>query len=678
MVDIANPKTPGFPNVYQIEKTDKVQGGAGGVANRQAEQLVERTAFLKKQIDDIVSGALVAEYADRLKTARTIAITGDGSWAVTFDGNGNVSGALTLANTGVAAGSYGLVTVDAKGRVTSGIKPTTLDGYGITDAQPASPDLTALASLKGAPGLYVNTGPGSAVVRTLAAGQGVTVSNGDGRAGNPTVALGNSGVVAGSYGVVTVDAMGRVTAGRQMGAADVPAHDWSKIATGKPTTLDGYGITDGQPASPDLTALASLKGAPGLYVNTGPGSAVVRTLAAGQGVTISNGDGKAGNPTVALGNSGVAAGSYGIVTVDTMGRVTAGRQMTAGDVPALDWSKIAGGKPTTLAGYGIADGATSAQLAAAMQYALGISVDPVGDLNSISISGSAVYNSKTANRPSPYGVVITVSNLIGIPAGGTDQSCWVFQQAFGTDGTISQRRRVNAGDWSPWVLLSDAGPSGVAAGTYGVVTVDDRGRVTAGRQMTAADLPALDWSKITNKPATLAGYGIAAATQGEAEAGAENTKPMTALRVFQAIAKKVGQATEALTGFARIATQDETNVGDDDTAIVTPRKLRGGFSCSLTENGYIAFPWWLAGPVLQWGRILAIPYDGSKRMPLPMPLPTLPFCSFAVIEAASVSPNGNYSVYAQHDAAGVTVYLDGNVTSGSIPQNAFVFSIGKR
>ncbi|QND86511.1 Phage tail fiber protein [Chromobacterium vaccinii] len=672
------PQNPGWPSITQYEVTERLLGGPDGPLNRAPAELLERTEFLKKQIADLVSGALVAEYADRLKTPRTIAITGDGSWAVTFDGNGNVTGALTLANTGVAAGSYGIVTVDAKGRVTAGRqmgagdvpahdwskiatgKPTTLDGYGITDAQPSSQDLTALANLKGAPGLYVNTGPGSAVVRTLAAGQGVTVSNGDGKAGNPTVALGNSGVAAGSYGIVTVDAMGRVTAGRQMTEADVPPLGWAKIANGKPTTLDGYGITDAQPASPDLTALANLKGAPGLYVNTGPGTAVVRTLAAGQGVTVSNGDGKAGNPTVALGNSGVAAGSYGIVTVDAMGRVTAGS------------------KPTTLAGYGITDGATSAQLAAAMQYALGISVDPAGDLNSISVSGSAVYNSKTANRPSTYGVVITVSNMIGIPAGGTDQSCWVFQQAFGTDGTISQRRRVNAGDWSPWVLLSDAGPSGVVAGTYSIVTVDDRGRVTAGRQMTAADVPALDWSKITNKPATLAGYGIAAATQGEAEAGAENSKPMTALRVFQAIAKKVAQATEALAGLARIATQDETNAGDDDTAIVTPRKLRAGFACSLTENGFVAFPWWLGGFVMQWGRILAIPYDGSKRMPLPLPLSGLPFCSFPVIEAASVSPNGNYSVYAQHDAAGVTVYLDGNVTSGAIPQNAFVFSIGRR
>ena len=51
--------------------------------------------------------------------------------------------AVTLANSGVAAGTYKSVTVDAKGRVTGGTNPTTLSGYGITDAAPlASPALT--------------------------------------------------------------------------------------------------------------------------------------------------------------------------------------------------------------------------------------------------------------------------------------------------------------------------------------------------------------------------------------------------------------------------------------------------------------------------------------------------------------------------------------------------------
>lgn len=58
--------------------------------------------------------------AAKLTTPRTISATGDATWTTTFDGSANVTGALTLAATGVTAGTYNQVTVDAKGRVTGG------------------------------------------------------------------------------------------------------------------------------------------------------------------------------------------------------------------------------------------------------------------------------------------------------------------------------------------------------------------------------------------------------------------------------------------------------------------------------------------------------------------------------------------------------------------------------
>lgn len=73
---------------------------------------------------------------------QTISLTGD------VTGSGTGSFAATLSASGVTAGTYASVTVDAKGRVTAGTAtqawstlagtPTTLAGYGITDAAASS------------------------------------------------------------------------------------------------------------------------------------------------------------------------------------------------------------------------------------------------------------------------------------------------------------------------------------------------------------------------------------------------------------------------------------------------------------------------------------------------------------------------------------------------------------
>lgn len=64
--------------------------------------------------------ATSADAAAKLSTARTIALKGDATGSASFDGSANKDITVTLANSGVAAGSYSAVTVDAKGRVTAG------------------------------------------------------------------------------------------------------------------------------------------------------------------------------------------------------------------------------------------------------------------------------------------------------------------------------------------------------------------------------------------------------------------------------------------------------------------------------------------------------------------------------------------------------------------------------
>ncbi|MEY4616519.1 MAG: hypothetical protein RJB66_1479 [Pseudomonadota bacterium] len=129
---------------------------------------------------------------------------------------------------------------------------------------------------------------------------------------------------AGTYSKVTTDEKGRVTSGSSLVAADIPSLDWSIITSGRPSTLNGYGITDG------ISVLS------GDVTSSGAGNAVATLASVG------------------------TAGTYSKVTTDAKGRVTSGSSLVAADIPSLDWNKITTGKPTTIDGYGITDAAKTA------------------------------------------------------------------------------------------------------------------------------------------------------------------------------------------------------------------------------------------------------------------------------------------------------------------------------
>lgn len=73
-------------------------------------------------------GINVTGSAATLTTGRTIALTGDVTYTSgSFNGSANVTGTATLANSGVTAGTYTKLTVDAKGRVTTGASLVSAD-----------------------------------------------------------------------------------------------------------------------------------------------------------------------------------------------------------------------------------------------------------------------------------------------------------------------------------------------------------------------------------------------------------------------------------------------------------------------------------------------------------------------------------------------------------------------
>lgn len=201
-----------------------------------------------------ISGkATSASEANKLTTARNIALTGDATGTASFDGTADASIKTTLSNSGVTAGTYGTtsqdtvntakkvtipkVSVDAKGRVTSAsdqiiLLPVDADtAVKLANAMKltASGDATGAVSFDGSANVEL----------------GLTLSN--------------SGVTAGKYGqqlsaklgtdqsviipYITVDSKGRITSIKNTTFA-IPSDSFNKVKTDLAT--DGYIFISGK------------------------------------------------------------------------------------------------------------------------------------------------------------------------------------------------------------------------------------------------------------------------------------------------------------------------------------------------------------------------------------------------------------------------------------------------
>ncbi|HHK0930968.1 TPA: phage tail protein [Pseudomonas aeruginosa] len=257
-------------------------------------------------------------------------------------GGGDLSADRTIAlpASGVGAGTYRAVTVNANGIVTAGSNPTTLGGYGITDALHASEAVTTPTANKllrlNAAGLLPASITGNAAtasrlaapITLSATGDATWAARFDGSSSvSGTLTLANTGVAVGTYTKVRVNAKGLVTSATSLTADDIPWLDASKLATGiLPVARGGTGNAIGQAAT--ALKLAS-----------------PRTLAiAGDATGSAAFDGSANaSITVTLANTGVADGTYTKVRVNPKGLVIGATTLTTDDIPSLDASKITSG-----------------------------------------------------------------------------------------------------------------------------------------------------------------------------------------------------------------------------------------------------------------------------------------------------------------------------------------------
>ncbi len=292
---------------------------------------------------------------------------------VTMGGDATINsgGVLSLSNTGVLPGTYRSLTVDAKGRISNGTTPTTLAGYGITDA--------ISTSLNNANILIGNSGNFASQV--IVQGDASLANNG-------FLTLNNTTVIPGTYKSVTVDSKGRITSGSNpttisgYGITDAFNGTWASL-TGTPTTVSGYGITNAMTTAHAANAITSANitdwstafgwgNHAGLYrpITYVPAWTEITskpTTVSGYGITDAfNGTWASltGTPTTVSG--------YGITNAMTTSH--AANTITSANITdwstAFGWGNHAGlyrpityvpawteitGKPTTVSGYGITD-----------------------------------------------------------------------------------------------------------------------------------------------------------------------------------------------------------------------------------------------------------------------------------------------------------------------------------
>ena len=349
-------------------------------------------------------------------------------------------------------------------------KPTTLSGYGITDAVNSSEVSTTAAPNKliktdSNGDMPVSVTGNAATASKLKTSRTISISGDasgsvsfDGsKNADITLTLDDSGAVAGTYTKVTVDSKGRITTGTDLSASDIPSLDWSKITTGTPTTLDGYGITDGvNKAGDTMTGALTLSADP-----TNPLHAATKQY---------------------VDNAVQGLDAKGAARVATTENITLSGLQTIDGVVLAVGDRVLVKDQTNAVENGI-------YIVAETDWTRSLDFD--GSPSNEVEGGEYVFVSEGSNNHDTGWVVVTDAPI----EVGTDEI--EFTQFSGAGQIIAGTGLTKSGNT---ISLAN---TGITTGTYTKVTVDAQGRITTGTDLSASDIPSLDWSKITTgKPSS--------------------------------------------------------------------------------------------------------------------------------------------------------------------------------
>lgn len=397
------------------------------------------------------------------------------TWVALGSGSGSVTSVAVTGSTGLSVGGSPITT--------SGTITLTL-----------GTELQGLSALAGT-GLVAHTTTGTYTERTITGtASNISVTNGNGVSGNPTIDLIDAGTpVTGQFVKITTDAKGRVTATSSVGSGDIttalgytPVNKaGDSMSSAANLTFSGGGEVLGLPTTPSgATAAASKAYVDSIAQGLDPkGSVRVATTAAGtlassfengdsvDGVTLSTGD------RILIKNQAAPA-ENGIYTVNASGAPTRSTDMDA-------WGEVPGAFVFVEEGSTLADtgwvctsnqggtlnttGITWVQFGGAGTYTAGTGLTLTGTQFSLTSPVTpSLGGTGTTTAPSAVGQIpIATSGNIYTPA------------------TLTQGTGITVGNASGAVTITNAGVTSAVAGTAisvsgatGAVTITNTG-VTA-------------------------------------------------------------------------------------------------------------------------------------------------------------------------------------------------------